>query len=224
MPDTTDDDLYIRLANATAQTRRKTTMYDFSNAKPQTKKMLLASGIYHMKTDIRFGGVGPDGAYKLGKDGNRYLLEIGLVVLDEGEYKGTTFSIYPILGREDDGYDPSPALLQQIGWGEDTIRAIIDSHFGLAPEDRSDQANARRRFESYRDINDIDLWAQIGVKSSQEFGEQNKLIRVLVIGDKGYGGKPYGNGHDRTPRNSAPALAPKPPPENDFYSDDMPPF
>ena len=73
-----------------------------------------------------------------------------------------------------------------IGWkiSKSTFRAMIDSALGLAPDDMSEEAKAKRVLRGLADLNGIAFVAKIAVEQSAQYKDKNKLDRVVLPNEK----------------------------------------
>ena len=77
-----------------------------------------------------------------------------------------------------------------IGWkiSKGIFRAMIDSALGLDPQDMSESARAKRVLRGLADLSGITFTAKIKVEASTnaEYGDQNRLDRVVLPGEPEY--------------------------------------
>jgi hypothetical protein len=134
--------------------------YDYTDAPPPQFEPIPHGTIATVVLHIRAGGAGEDGMLKRSRDGACEMLDCELVVAD-GLYKGRKFWERWIL----EGTTPGHAKSIDINRG--TLKAIIDSAFGLKPDDLSPQARAARTV-SLKQFEGMTFVGKIGVEQGKE--------------------------------------------------------
>jgi hypothetical protein len=128
---------------------------------------------------IQAGDVGEDGMLKRTKAGDAEMLHIEFVVAD-GLHKGRKFWEYWILDGTKDGHTQSAKI------NRGTLKAILDSAFGLQPNDLSPQARAARTV-SLKQFDGMSFVGKIGIEKggpkkdgSGDWADKNILAGVIT--------------------------------------------
>jgi hypothetical protein len=152
-------------------------MKDYTDAPPSKFEPKIPGGtkatlVIHIKP----GGVGEDQMLTRSREGDCEMLAVVLTVAD-GTYKGEKFPEWWVLNGTTDGHAKA---------GEITLRklkAIIDSAFGLDPNDKSPEARARRTI-SLGQLEGMAFMAEIGIeKGSGDYGDKN-VVAMVITKDK----------------------------------------
>src|SRR5262245_10376148 len=132
--------------------------YDYTNAPPVRDfgEVIPHGTVATVTMHIRAGGVGEDGMFKRNKDGTCEMLDIEFTVLD-GEYKGRKIWENWILTGTTDGHEKAAEI------SRGRLKAVIDSAFGLKPDDVSTEARATRTI-SPRQFEGMSFIARIGIE------------------------------------------------------------
>jgi hypothetical protein len=155
--------------------------YDYTDAPPPRDIDLIPHGtVATVVLHIRAGGVGEDGMLKRSKDGACEMLDAEFAVAD-GPYAKRKFWEYMILEGTSDGH------AQMAESSRRTIKAMIDSAFGLKPDDASPQARAART-KSLKELEGVTFIARIGVEkgrpkndgSGENWSDRNILAAVIT--------------------------------------------
>jgi hypothetical protein len=155
--------------------------YDYSDAPPPRGFDLIPAGeIVTVSLHIRPGGVGEDQMFKRSKDGGCEMLECEFTVID-GQYKKRKLFEYWVLEGTTDGHAQAAEL------SRGTIKAIIDSAYGLDPKDKSDQARAIRT-KSLGQLEGIIFMIKVGIEkggpkndgSGENFADKNVIAAVIT--------------------------------------------
>jgi len=109
---------------------------------------------------------------------------------------------------------------QSIGWkiSKGMFRAMIDSACGLDPRDMSEAARRKRVLRGLADLHGITFAAKIRIEAStnRDYGDQNRLDRVVLPGEPEYArimageAVPPSPSAPRAPRPASPTLAAAP--------------
>jgi hypothetical protein len=151
--------------------------YDYSDPPPSKFEPKIPEGtkptlVIHIKP----GGVGEDGLLTRSKDGGCEMLAVMLTVADTA-YKGEKFFENWILEGTTDGHAKAREITLR------KLKAIIDSAFGLDPNDKSPEARARRTI-SLSQLEGMAFMAEIGIeKGSKDYGDKN-IVAAVITPDK----------------------------------------
>jgi hypothetical protein len=156
--------------------------YNLNNAKKQGERTIVPAGAYRLSTRVRPGGCGEEGDLRLAKNMSSLLLELKLTVAS-GEYEGASF-LHFMTVAVDGGEEPTFKQRDAIEWGLSTLRSILESAYKIHPDDESDEAQKRRQFNSFSEFDYLEFVGRVGMEKTEQYGEQNKLLRVIRPGDK----------------------------------------
>ena len=183
--------------------------YDYTEVPAQRDIELIPHGtVATVVMHIRGGGVGEDGMLKRSKAGDCEMLDVEFVVTD-GPYKGRKFWDNFILEGTTSGH------AQMAESNRRTIKEILNSAYGLKPDDTSPQARAART-KSLGQLNGLRFIARIGIEQGKPKGsnstdlwpDKNILASAVTLDKKEWHPvmqpAPF-NGGDG---NTAPAAAP----------------
>ena len=162
--------------------------FDMNDAEPQMNGEIIPDGTFAKVTmAIRPGGV--DGQSKIDqcllkapKDAtsNVLMLDCEFTVVEGPHARRKFWQMFTVQGGKVDENGVS------IGWkiSKSTFRAMIDSALGLAPDDMSEEAKAKRVLRGLADLNGITFVAKIAVEQSAQYKDKNKLDRVVLPNEK----------------------------------------
>jgi hypothetical protein len=164
---------------------------------PEETKAIL---VIHIKP----GGVGEDGLLTRSEKGDCEMLAVVLTVAD-GTYKGEKFPEWWVLNGTTDGHAKAREITLR------KLKAIIDSAFGLDPNDKSPEARARRT-NSFGQLEGMAFMAEIGIaKGSGDYGDKNVVAAVITKDKKDWHPveqPPPFNGGGASPASTPPQSAP----------------
>jgi len=182
--------------------------YDYTDAPPSKFEPKIPGGtkatvVIHIKA----GGVGEDGMLTRSKDGGCEMLVVVLTVAD-GQCKGEKFFENWVLEGTTDGHAKAGEITRR------KLKAILDSAFGLDPDDRSPEARARRTI-SLGQLEGMAFMAEIGIeKGSGDYSDKNIVAAVITKDKKDWHPveqpPPFNGGEaapSSTPPNAAPPIA-----------------
>ena len=195
-------------------------------------RAIMPAGPYWVKARIRPGQAGDDGLLRLAKNQYSLMLDLQLTVIDNDEWRGKqifdliTCDLLDYEQNEDPLATPplkgtNLANLQtSVRMGRSKLKAMINSAYGLRPNDDSDQARARRNIESFGVFDGICFMAQIEVQPARDsFKERNIVDFIIEPGDPAY--RPRGSNSKQMVAASKPG--PKPSLANEL-NDELPDF
>jgi hypothetical protein len=187
--------------------------YDYTDAPPPLKIELIPHGtVATVVMHIRAGGVGEDNMLKRSKQGDCEMLDCEFVVAD-GLYKGRKFWMNLVLEGTTDGH------AQIADSNKRTLKAVLDSAFGLKPDDDSPQARAARTV-SLKQFEGMTFVAKIGEekggpiknKPGEFYQDRNILAAVITPDRKEYHPveqpPPFNGGGSTPPTTPPPSSAP----------------
>jgi hypothetical protein len=154
--------------------------YDYTDAPPPQFDPIPHGTIATVVLHIRPGNVGEDGMLKRSKDGGCEMLDAELTIAD-GTYKGRKFFERWILEGTTDGHAKSAEI------NRSTLKAILDSAFGLKPDDVSPQARAARTV-SLKQFEGMTFIGKIGIEkgkpkndgTGENWADKNILAAVIT--------------------------------------------
>src|SRR5512132_492205 len=158
-------------------------MFDLNNAESISGELLPDGSFVKVTMAIRPGGI--DGFRDIGKGLLRAFPGRDVLSLDcefivtDGPFAGRTFSqLFTIAGGKTDDNGAS------IGWNfsRRMFRGMIDSAFGLDPEDMSEAGKAKRRLRGLADLDGISFVAKVAIapRDDPRCPEQNRLDRPVL--------------------------------------------
>jgi len=153
--------------------------YDYTDVPPSKFEPKIPEGtkatlVIHIKP----GGIGEDGLLTRSKDTERYceMLAVELTVID-GPYKGEKFPEWWVLNGTTDGHAKAKDITLR------KLKAIIDSSFGLDPNDKSPETRARRTI-SLGQLEGMPFMGEIGIaKGSGDYSDKN-IVAAVITKDK----------------------------------------
>jgi hypothetical protein len=162
-------------------------------------RSVMPPGPCWVKSRIKPGGAGDDGLLRLAKNMYSLMLNMELTVLDDGEWRGKKIfdMVTCDLVEYDESSDPMDIpplkgtslenLQTSVRMGRSRLKAMLNSAYGLMPNDDSDQAKARRTIESWGDFDGLCFMVQVEVQPARDnFKERNVVDFVIEPGDPAY--------------------------------------
>jgi hypothetical protein len=187
-------------------------------------KGVAPPGTYWVKARVKRGGAGEDGLLRLAKNLYLLMLELELTIIDDDEWRGQKIIDY--VSCDIQQYDPSdidtPPIFENqkanlqtaVRIGRSKLKAILNSAFGLMPNDDSDETREKRTLESYAAFDGLCFMIQAEVRPAEgKFRERNVVDFIIEPGDPAY-----------RPRGTAVAARPKPGPKPNSKSGGPVPF
>ena len=107
---------------------------------------------------------------------------------------------------------------QSKAWGitKASLRAMLDSAFGLDPDDESPTAKQKRITQDWGAFNGLQFVAKVGIEKGKDgYADKNKLLFVLTRKNKEYAGVMFGTqaGYVAPPAQTAQQTQPQPQPQ-----------
>lgn len=190
--------------------------YDYSDSAPLDMELIPAGEVAVVRMHIRDGGSGEDGILKRSKDGASEYLDAEFTLLD-GAHARMKFWQILLTSGETDGQK------QMVDRSKAIRKAILDSAYGIDPNDKSPEARGKRS-KTLKDFEGIKFQARVGIEkgrpkspgSTEMYRDKNLLDAVVTPDKSGYRG-PFDQDapssssgpSSATPTPSAP-LPPKP--------------
>ena len=186
---------------------------DAADQKPGT----MPDGAYWVRARVRAGNAGPDGQLTLAKNLYSLMLALELTIIDNDEWRGKKLLDWITCGLEEyDHSDPDmppplvadklEGLQASVRMGRSRIKGILNSAFNLQPNDDSEEAQAKRNVDSYKDFNNLTFMVQVITRPAEgKFRERNIVDFIIEPDDPVY--KPRGS---NSKAMTAPAPKPKP--------------
>jgi hypothetical protein len=169
---------------------------NYNDADDQADRSVIPNGKYQLKVAIKRGGHGPDGMLRLAAKNLRGLmLECTYTVVNPAEHAGHKIKDYiTVAFDETDSIDLPPIesgklenYRTSVRMGRARVKAILNSAFGLDPDDKSEAAQAKRNIDNHGALTGLVFWGEIDTKpAANGYGPKNSLYRVIVPGDDDY--------------------------------------
>lgn len=143
---------------------------DFNNAPEQRESGLIADGsIVPVHVTVRPGGAGDGGWLKRSKSGESEALDVEFTVLEGPWAKSKFWTLFTVKGVSE-GHEKAG----EISAGK--LRAMLESARGVKPDDKSPEAQAKRRADSWGDFDGIRCWVKVVIeKGTGEFKDKNQM-------------------------------------------------
>ena len=157
------------------------TNLDLNTAGEQrTFEIIPAGTICTLQLTIRPGGVGDDGYLTRAKDGASDGLDCEFIVVDGPYAKRHLWQRFTLHGTTSKhGQAGEISCI--------TLRAIVESARGIRPDDKSEEAQAKRKPASWRELDGLRFIARIGVKRPENgFEVKNIITEVITPERKGW--------------------------------------
>jgi hypothetical protein len=162
--------------------------YDYTDSAPIDYELIPAGEVSLLRMHIRPGGSGEDGLLKRSKDGSSEYLDCEFTLLD-GPHARMKFWQILMVNGETDGQK------QMIDRGRAVCKAILDSAFGIHPDDKSPEARVKRS-KTLKDFEGLRFQGRIGIEkgkkktdgSGEMFRDRNVLDGVIASDKPNYKG------------------------------------
>jgi hypothetical protein len=156
--------------------------FDFGDAATQGGNTLIPKNtIARLHMAIRPGGHGEGGWLRMNKAGNALMLDCEFTVVD-GQYARRKFwGLFTVEG-ETEGQQKAVEISRS------NIRAILESARNVKPSDMSPEASAKRRINSWGDLDGLEFVGIIGVEEDKtgQYGDKNRLSAAVTPDRKEY--------------------------------------
>jgi hypothetical protein len=200
-------------------------LLDFNDAAEQRPEQPIPDGTFcSLSMTIRPGGLtlpnmppGDAGIFKASKTSDVVMLEAELAVLGGQYAKRKFWQLFSVAGGQVDEKGQSKA------WNisKQTIRAILESALGIAPQDMSAEAQAKRRLNWFASLNALEFVAKIGIErggpspNGGTYPDKNRIAHVVTPDEpewavvRGGGTVPPRPTGPTAPRGTSPASVPQ---------------
>lgn len=186
------------------------TPFDYSDSAPFDLGLIPSGEIAVTQLRIRAGGSGEDGVLKRSQNGTSEFLDAEFILLD-GKFSKMKFWQNLLLAGETDGHKQMIAKSQAI------LKAMLNSAYGLDPNDKGPEARAKRS-KTLKDFEGIRFQAKVGIEkgkpkgpgSTEMYRDRNVLDAIVTPDKPGYRG-PFDQAPSSSSGGPAPALASAPP-------------
>jgi hypothetical protein len=156
--------------------------FDFGDAATQSAGTLIPKNtVARLHMSVRPGGHGEGGWLRMNKAGNALMLDCEFTVVD-GEYARRKFwGLFTVEG-ETEGQQKAVEISRS------NIRAILESARNIKPSDMSAEAGAKRRIESWGDLDGLEFIGIVGVEQDKtgQYGDKNRLSAAVTPDRKEY--------------------------------------
>jgi hypothetical protein len=157
---------------------------NLNDAGPQRQFDLIPDNtIVCVQMNIRAGGAGDGGYLKRSKDGNVELLDCEFVVTDSGDYYKRKIWANLTLSGPNENHALAVDISRQ------TLRAIIESAFGILPNDTTEAAVKVRNDVTFAEFQGLRFIAKVGIKPGSERPgggtyEPKNIIKQVMTPDR----------------------------------------
>lgn len=137
---------------------------------------------------------------KATKAGDARMLDCEFVVLEGPHARRRFWANMMITSNGSEGHNTAVRITME------RIRKIVESAYGIDPNDKSESAMSARMIEDFIDIDGFEFVAKIGIeKGSQGYSDKNALKDAVTCDQSGYEGFQPVKPKTRGPSGNAPA-------------------
>ena len=162
-------------------------IFDLNDAEKQRDRTLIPPGVYRLQTKARPGGAGPGSVLRLAKNGRTLMLDLELKIVG-GECAGKRlWDLITVAVEPPEFEDANVAEREQTERyqtaariGRSKLRAMLESAYAIDPDDDSEAAQNKRRFEDFLELDGLEFWAQVEIKKGTN-GYKDKNILDFVV-------------------------------------------
>ena len=152
---------------------------DFNDAEPQRTNfdLIPAKTECRLIATIKSGGAGDGGWLTASKSSDVQYLSFEFTVLEGKFSKRKIWQNFTVSGGKLDEKGQSKS------WGitKSLLRGMLDSAYGLDPDDMSPAATAKRRTNGWGDFNGLEFTALIGTeKGTNGYPDKNKISSIVT--------------------------------------------
>jgi hypothetical protein len=168
-----------------------TDVYDYSDSTaPIDYELIPAGEVSFLRMHLRPGGSGEDGLLKRSKDGSSEYLDVEFTLLDGAHARMKFWQILMVVGETD-------GQKQMVDKSKAIRKAILDSAYGIHPDDKSVEARAKRS-KVLKDFEGLKFQGRIGIErgkskndgSGEMYRDRNVLDGVITPDKPTYRGPP----------------------------------
>jgi len=172
--------------------------FDLNDAEPQRDFQSPAPpGNYQLCPTVKSGRVA-DNALRMAKNGRTWHLELEhrIVGGEDGAYNGNILYDYITLKVDETDYGNDPDILPlsyeqaekyrtAVRMGRSKLKAMIDSAFGLDPNDMSDEAKAKRLAVSHDllTVSGLKFWARVEIEQGRNGYKDKNTVDFIITPD-----------------------------------------
>ena len=162
-------------------------MVDLNDAERQRDRTLIPPGVYRLKTKVRPGGAGPGSVLRIAKNGRTTMVDIELKIVG-GESAGQKlWDLITVAVEPPEFEDANAAEREQtekyqpaVRIGRSKLRAMLESAHAIDPNDNTEEAQEKRRFEDFLELDGLEFWGQVEIKKGTN-GYKDKNILDFVV-------------------------------------------
>jgi hypothetical protein len=159
--------------------------YDFNDASKQSNlREPFPPGVYKLKTYLRQGGAGDEGALRTSKNGLSEMLDFEFTVQAPNAYAARKLWENWVFKPTEDNDRPTEGLQTAIDITRSKIKALLESARGVNSGDDSEEANDKRSFDSVLDLDGLVFVARIGIKTNPGYSDKNVINEIITPDDK----------------------------------------
>jgi hypothetical protein len=174
------------------ETNMSDDLFDLNDAEVPGDPELASPGLYWLRVEVQPGAV-TDDHLLLAKNGYTWHLKLKCTVQGE-KYAGAVVFDYITLKYDtvsSDGLSvPLPAQQTEnyktaVRMGRSKLRALLESAFRIAPDDYSEEANAKRRVKDndFLNLNGLVFYARVDVrKGTNGYKDSNSVDYIVTPG------------------------------------------
>jgi hypothetical protein len=195
---------------------------NLNDAEPQRDRTLAPSGIYALKIKVKQNA---DGEWLRVAKNMRTLMLAMEYTIASGEFAGKLIFDW-ITVDFDTSDDPVLPPIEadklnnyqtSVRMGRSKLRAIVDSAFGLQPNDNSDAAKKKRNLEDYGALNGLKFLAQVETRPARDGYKASNYVDFVITPDL-----PDWSEEHLTTAGKNVAVVPKGKPRADELNDEIP--
>jgi hypothetical protein len=165
-------------------------LFDLNDAEVRGDFEVAPPGLYWLRVDVQPGAVADDHLLAA-KNGYTWHLKLKCTV-SEGEYAGVVAFDYITLKYDTVSGLDVPVTAQQaenykiaVRLGRSKLRALLESAFRIAPDDHSEEANAKRKVKDndFLNLNGLVIYARLDIrKGSNGYKDSNSIDYIITPG------------------------------------------
>jgi hypothetical protein len=150
-------------------------IFNLNDAGPQKSfDVIPAETICTLQLKVRAGGVGEDQWLRRSNDGNSEGLDCEFTVVGGEHDKRKLWQLYTLRGTE-----PRHAEAGEISLR--TLRAMVESAYGIKPDNNSEAAQAARHLKSWAALDGLRFMAKLGVRPAQgTYPAKNTILEIIT--------------------------------------------
>lgn len=151
---------------------------DFNTAEEQRSGGLIPDDtICTAHLTIRPGNAGEGGWLKRSKAGDSAALDCEFTVVDGPHAKRKFWTLMTVEGTTE-GHQKAAEI------SASRIRAILESVHGVRPDDESDAAKAKRKINSWGDLNGLRFTVKVGIEKGKDGYKDKNILAEVITPDR----------------------------------------